>query len=84
MREIVSGGDTNKQLQLEVKSLPKASREQLMHDAGFSVHVPAGKGQELLALESRLHGNEMRHRPPMESVETVEKVSYSIKCVAYS
>jgi hypothetical protein len=44
VREIVSGGDTNKQLQLEVKSLPKASREQLLHDAGFSVHVPAGQG----------------------------------------
>lgn len=42
----MSGGDTGRQLQLELKSLSRANREQLLNDAGFSVKVPAGKNHK--------------------------------------
>jgi hypothetical protein len=44
VREVVSGGDPNQQLQLEVKSLTRDDRERLLRSAGFTIHVPVGQG----------------------------------------
>ena len=44
VREVVSGGDSSRQLQMEMKSLPCKEREQLLHGAGFGVSVPVGQG----------------------------------------
>ena len=44
VKEVVSGGDPSRQLQLEVKSLPREEREQLLHGPGFHISVPMGQG----------------------------------------
>ena len=44
VREVVSGGDCNRQLQLEVKRLPHEDRLELLRNAGLNLHVPEGQG----------------------------------------
>ena len=44
MRDVVSGGDSDRQLQLELKSFTKEDREKLLRGAGFTISVPAGQG----------------------------------------
>ena len=44
VHEVVYGGDSSRQLQLEVMTLPRYDRQQLLHSAGLNLHVPAGQG----------------------------------------
>ena len=44
VREVVSGGDCNRQIQLEVKRLPREDRQQLLRSAGLNLRVPEGQG----------------------------------------
>ena len=44
VREVVSGGDANTQLHLEVKSMKRSEREELLRSAGFTINVPVGQG----------------------------------------
>ena len=44
VREVVSGGDCNRQLQLQVKRLPREDRKQLLCSAGLNLHMPEGLG----------------------------------------
>jgi hypothetical protein len=49
VRERVSMGASSVQLQVEVQSLTKDERQQLLRDAGFSVDIPAEVGLALKA-----------------------------------
>ena len=44
VREVISGGDHSRQLQLEIKNLPQNDREELLRSIGFNLQVPAGQG----------------------------------------
>ena len=44
VREVVSAGDSSRQLQLEVKQLPLEERQQLLRGSGFLSSVPVGEG----------------------------------------
>ena len=44
VRLMVSGGDEQQQMQVEVKSLPQQEREKMLRSAGLCLDIPEGQG----------------------------------------
>ncbi len=49
VREIVSCGDSASQMKEEIKHLTKTERQELLHNAGFTLDIPAEQGLAMKA-----------------------------------
>lgn len=49
VRELVSGGDSAAQLREEIKHLTKSERQELLHNAGFTLDIPPEQGLAMKA-----------------------------------